>query len=85
MEEQTLPLPKESKILHVHVQGGFGYIWVLCPVLPKEDNPKDMEERTIITVGTGENFNSEGLTYLGTYHQKDGDDFFVWHLFERVK
>jgi hypothetical protein len=74
-EPFTLTLPKGAHILSVHTQHAQCQLWAM--VDPEAGN----EERSFRIVATGESFNPEGLTYIGTWHGVEG--WMVFHLFEQ--
>jgi hypothetical protein len=72
VHEQTIEMPKHSKILCVQMQGGVLCLWAAV-------NPDAlMEKRIISIVGTGNptSVNLDG--YIGTVQQ----GYYVWHIFE---
>ena len=71
---QEIEMPKNSKILCVHVQNGIPCIW--CFV----DTEKPISSITIRTFGTGHEFDhSKYIEYVGTYQLFDGNG--VFHVF----
>jgi len=75
-DDFTLELPDESEVLHVALQNGKPYAWVL---LHDINAPK--KERMFHIIGTGNPFDEkEGyMMYIGTFQMPP----FVWHLWER--
>lgn len=71
---QGIKVPAGAQLLCVQMQDDDEpYIWFLC-------NPAaEKEFKTIVMVGTGQNFNTTGMTYISTVQDKRG---FVWHFFE---
>ena len=69
--DQTIELPKDSKIVYVGQQYGSLKMWV--------DHDIDMpKERRVFTIfGTGHPI-PDGVTYIGTVPC----DPFVWHVYE---
>ena len=77
-DEFDIELPKDAKILCVQMQGGvLPCIWV------QTSGVEIYETRHFSIIGTGNPFLAEGLIYIGTFQQYDGQ--LVWHLFERVE
>jgi hypothetical protein len=72
-----ISMPEGAKILHFGFQSEQVCIWVEV----EPDNKK--EERTFTTIGTGRNFDSSNLSYIGTY--LTCADRYVWHVYEEVK
>lgn len=71
--KNIIDMPAGSGVLHVHEQHDEVMLWYEC------DPDKDQTEtRTFILVGTGNPFENEGLTYVGTAHVHP----FVWHVYE---
>lgn len=71
----TLSLPQGAEILSVQIQHGKPQLWALVsPQLPTED-------RRFCIVGTGWDFDADGLKFIGTFQQSGGA--FVLHLFEQ--
>ncbi len=74
-DEQCIGLPEGAKILTVQVQKGEAFIWALV------DNDKDLEERFIEVIGTGNPVTgSDSRNYIGTIQLNDGN--LVFHVFE---
>lgn len=71
---QGVALPQGARILHFGCQRDVPTIWALV------DPATAIEVRQLRLVGTGHPFDVEGLAYVGTTLQLDGD--LVWHLFE---
>jgi len=79
-----LELPAGAKILTVQTQFELNLhpperpkIWVLV------DPSAEKEKRKFRIIGTGKNFNENGMVYLGTFQQFGGA--LIWHLFELKK
>lgn len=70
---QNVEMPKGAQILCVQVQYGFPCIWALV------DPDKPTETRSVITIGTGHNFNQEDYAYVGTYQLQEGK--LVFHVY----
>lgn len=79
-DEQKIMMPSGSLILQtVQIQNNEVVIWAVC-------TPSDtVEEVTILTFGTGhpipEEITNKKLKYIGTYQK----DWFVGHVFVKVK
>ena len=78
-----IPIRDEFKIemlagpvLHVDTQRGVPCIWVKT-----RDGDDNFIIRTFQVIGTGQFFNDENLSYIGTFQQEDG--YLIWHLFEK--
>ncbi len=71
---QVVQMPAGSQVLCVQVQGLHPTLWALVA-----DN-KTKEARKFEVIGTGNHFDYQGKTYIGTV-QKSG---LVWHIFENV-
>jgi hypothetical protein len=72
---QTIKMPGEARIVHVHNQGGYPTLWAEVPV---EAHPV-YEDRTFRVYGTGWDIDDDQQqTYVGTVH----DGGFVWHIYE---
>jgi len=73
---QEIQMPKDARILTVQLQGPLPVIWaVVNPNAP-------LENRQIITYGTGTRLSKGVVKYIGTYMTTKGK--FVGHVFERV-
>lgn len=75
-DRQAIALPKGAKLLSIQIQYGIPCLWAL--VEPKA--PKEL--RKILTRGTGQEFDSANLVFLGTYQLSGGS--LVFHVFEEV-
>lgn len=73
-----IELPVGATILCCGVQGGLPYVWARV-----DSSVKRLSERKFVTVATGEEFDSVGTAYIGTFHGVEGS--LVFHLFERNK
>ena len=71
---QTLTMPRGSKILSIQLQQERLYLWAIV------NNQNDAKERRFTIVGTGHEFNLSGLRYISTVQQRGGA--LVWHIFE---
>lgn len=72
--EVTLSMPRGAMAMTVQVQRGTPVMWAMVdPLAPKV-------ERHFRVIGTGWEFDTSGLLYVGTYQVSGGD--FVFHLFE---
>lgn len=78
-DQQTISLPKKSKILTVQNQKGIPCLWALV-----DPNELEFEERIILTYGTGHKieFSEDDISYIETYQLAGGD--LVFHVFEKV-
>lgn len=82
-KEQTIQMPAESEIIYVDVQERLGEqpqpcIWALV------DPKLDMEDRNILLIGTGHNFDTlGGCFHLGSFQITQATGPLVFHVFER--
>lgn len=73
-DEQTIELPKHSKILTVQIQNGNICLWAL--VFPQEV----MQKYKVRIIGTGHPAGYvDADDYIGTVQQNEGQ--LVWHVF----
>lgn len=78
VDEFSIEMPKDAKILTVQIQQETSCIWALVNI----DNVQ--QKRYFEIKGTGwEIKDVEKLNYIGTFQQASG--LFIWHLFERIK
>lgn len=75
--EQVMLMPEGAKIIHVGEQRGVICLWA------EIDTKVPMEHRKFYTVGTGTQFPSYPVDYLGTVIKEMG--IFVWHVYEARK
>jgi hypothetical protein len=73
--EQTIEIPKGSKILHVDCQNNTPCLWALI----NDTNPTVL--MTIRIVGTGHECPHAIEDYIGSVQQFNGS--YVWHIFGR--
>jgi hypothetical protein len=74
-EINTIEMPTGAMIMTVANQQDNPTLWAMVdPKAPKE-------VRTFQVIGTGFDFNQEGLTFLGTAHGIMG--YMVFHVFEK--
>lgn len=71
---EFIDLPEDAEILHVGVQNNQIYLWAAVDV------DKPTVRRQFKVVGTGWDYNPDGMKYLGTAHVGP----FVWHVFEDI-
>lgn len=71
-----LEIPRGAKILDLRVQGMQPHIWA------QVDPDQPMEKRTFCSLATGEHFDHEGKTYIGSAHEIGG--WMVFHVFEET-
>lgn len=71
IEEQTIIIPQEHKLLCVQMQYGQAKIWALV------NNASSSTKLKVFHYGIGHNFYLGTKEYLGTYQK----DTFVWHIF----
>lgn len=71
---QTVEMPEGAKILSLQTQHNEPQIWALC------DEFAVKESRTFRAVPTGQAFDDEGLTYIGTIQINGG--MLVFHIYE---
>lgn len=74
-DEASFPMPEGTEILCVKMQNNTPCIWALI-----NKDFKDLEIRTFITVGTGQDIKFPYKKYIGTFLMND--DEIVGHLFE---
>ena len=73
VDEQEIGTPAVWKPLHVQHQNGELTLWAeVDPAMP-------MITRSIVIIGTGHPFDSEGLTHIGS--AVDPDRTLVWHVY----
>lgn len=81
-----LKLPKKADVLYLGMQNGTPYMWVRHK---KGSNKKEL--RRFVNVGTGDEFDTKGKKYIGTFQVEGGvpqslglsaSGEFVGHLFE---
>ena len=77
--EMSLSLPRGAQILTVQSQHGTPQMWVQ---IDTEAPPRE-ETRHFVAFGTGDRFDSAGLTYIGTFQVESG--MLVFHLYERTE
>lgn len=70
---QPILMPRGAVAIYVGEQGNDIYIWMLC------DPMQPGEERVFHVISTGESFDPQELTHIGTIQQDNG---LVWHIFE---
>jgi hypothetical protein len=73
--EFELKMPKSAEVLCVQMQGNTPCIWARVV-----GDTTDLETRTFVIVGTGNEFDDEGYFYIGTFQESNYN--LVWHLFE---
>ena len=77
INEFSIEMPKDSKVLTLQLQNGIPQMWVLV-------NVKNIEQKCVLKkfcmYGTGIKFKNNTLTYIGTYQLGS----YVFHLFEEV-
>lgn len=73
----TLKLPRTARILTVQMQGLMACLWALHKVADE-----DVIDRHFQLVATGEHFEAQGCTYLGTVQPMPT---LVFHLFELLR
>lgn len=72
-DRQEIEIPRFSEILHVQMQSGSWYVWVLV------DTDEPMVKKRLRVFGTGHEIpKEEDLYYVMTFQQAE----FMWHLFE---
>lgn len=79
IDEFTIRMPKNARILSVQTQGTLPQMWALV-----DTNDELTEVREFRVVATGQQFDSfeQGWEYIGTFQTNGGG--FVGHLFEVV-
>jgi len=75
---QNINLPKGAKILTVQTQNEKACLWALVEI-----DVAELEQRTIVTFGTGHPMPDVSLVYLGTYQVAGGA--LIFHVFEQIK
>lgn len=73
---QQLTMPAGAKLLSVQMQFGKPQLWATV----YENAP--VEQRNIVTYGTGHSMTHEDVVYVGTYQLLGGSA--VFHVFEQV-
>lgn len=73
--EQSIFMPKKAQILTVQAQNNEICIWALVDL-----TCLDLEPRTFMIVGTGDNVYKTNLDYIGTVQIFEG--FLAFHIFE---
>jgi len=71
----TLRMPTGATFLSVQNQAEVGMMWF------EVDTDAPLETREFVVIGTGHEFETDGLKYLGTYQEST----LVWHVYEDVK
>ena len=74
-DSQTIKLPHDAKFLTIDLQHSVPYMWAVV------DPNLDTVEVEILTSGTGQEIDTNDLTYLGTYQLLSGD--LVYHIFSK--
>jgi hypothetical protein len=77
LDETTITIPQNSKILKIAKQNGDANVWFEC----SPDNRYMNEEKTYICVYTGMKFESNNLEYIETIVY---DTSFVIHIYEKI-
>lgn len=72
---QQVRMPADAGLLSVEMQRGDICIWAMV------DLERDLEPRTFILAATGEEFDADGLFYVGTVQPSER---LVFHLFEAI-
>lgn len=65
-----LEIPRTAELLTLQVQHDYPTIWFVC------SDTKNLAPRKFITVVTGETFECENWSYVGTYQRED----YVYHV-----
>jgi len=71
-DRQNITMDWDARLLSVQFQDGKLCLWAMV------DTNSWKSHRTIRIVGTGMDFDPDGLVFIGTVQQ----DGFVWHVFE---
>lgn len=72
----TFDIPSGAQILCVQMQDDMPTIWAMV-------NPADRKvRRRFVLVDTGDEFDANGLVYIGTVQDSRG---YVTHVFEKVR
>jgi len=75
-DRQIIDMPSGAECLSVHLQNGDVCLWALV------NKAQASTDRVVIRiVGTGNPFDRNGLTFIGTVIQGP----FVWHVFREVQ
>lgn len=75
IDQQTIAMPLDAKILTVQMQMGGAQLWALC-----NENQTQTEDRSIAIYGTGNPMPEEPGEYIATFQGMGGA--LVWHAFE---
>ena len=70
--ENIIEMPENAKVLSIQLRENGIYLWAITD----PDNKK--VQRKFLLVGTGQQFNSDNLEFIGTVQVEP----FVWHIFE---
>lgn len=74
MENQTIKMPRDAKIVHVEMQGKNPCIWAIV------DEKANTVDRTFMVTGTGWGVGPD-VRYVGTCSHGSNHSF-VWHVWE---
>lgn len=72
----SVEMPKGAQVLHVNMQDGEPYMWVLV------DPSRETEYRAFRLAGTGHDIDPVWSKYLGTF-LVGSTGYLVFHLFEQ--
>ena len=72
---QIISVPKNSKPIAVGEQNGTIMMWM------EVDVSKEKKDMKVLVVGTGYEYDSSGLKFIGTTIMSNG---LVWHVFAEV-
>ncbi len=72
----TIDMPEGAEVLCVQIQRGSPQVWALC------DKKAKLGPRKFFLVGTGQELDVRGFSYVGTFQVHQGE--LVFHLFEFV-
>lgn len=76
--EQSITIPRNSKILSVQTQNDKICMWIECPTISIKNNLNN--NKIIYIVGTGTLFNiKENVHYVSSVQMKG----YVWHIYEK--
>lgn len=75
-DQVKIEMPKGAEILTVQNQYEMPTVWAIAdPMAPKE-------LRHFELLGTGQDIDTTGKKYIGTFQMSEGT--LVWHLFEKI-
>ncbi|MFW6219716.1 MAG: DUF7352 domain-containing protein [bacterium] len=82
-KEQSIKVPRNSKILSVQNQLGALCLWLEFPKVSTDDD--FYEYRNFMIFGTGHPIDFDDKNYDIKYISTVQIDSFVWHIYEKIK